>query len=115
MWISCASRGVAVLKVETLLQIWKETKNTPTDFVLHQNYPNPFNPTTTISFSIPFSGFTSLNVYDILGNEIATLVNEKPAGNYEVRFNVSSLTSGTYFYRIQAGLFIETRKMILMK
>ena len=116
LWISCASRGIAVLTVETSVTNEEEIINTPTDFVLNQNYPNPFNPTTTISFSIPFSGFTSLNVYDILGNEVATLVNEeKPAGNYEVSFNASSLPSGTYFYRIQAGLFIETRKMILMK
>jgi len=87
-----------------------------TKFNLEQNYPNPFNPTTTISFSIPSSAFTSLKVYDIIGNEVATLVNEeKPAGNYEVRFNASSLTSGTYFYRLTAGSFIQTRKMILIK
>jgi hypothetical protein len=86
------------------------------EFSLIQNYPNPFNPTTTISFSIPSSAFTSLKIYDVLGNEVATLVNEeKPAGNYKVSFNASSLSSGTYFYRIRAGSFIETRKMILMK
>ena len=88
----------------------------PETFVLEQNYPNPFNPTTTISFSIPTSAFTSLKVYDILGNEVATLLNEeKPAGNYEVRFNASSLTSGTYFYRLSAGSFTEVKKMILIK
>jgi streptogramin lyase len=116
LWISCASRGIAVLKVETSVTNQEEIKNTPTDFVLNQNYPNPFNPATTISFSLPSSTFTSLKVYDILGNEVANLVNEeKPAGNYEVRFNASSLTSGTYFYKLQAGSFIETKKMILLK
>ncbi|MCU0332195.1 MAG: T9SS type A sorting domain-containing protein, partial [Ignavibacteriaceae bacterium] len=116
LWISCASRGIAVLKVETSVTNQEDIKNTPTDFVLNQNYPNPFNPATTISFSLPSSTFTSLKVYDILGNEVANLVNEeKPAGNYEVRFNASSLTSGTYFYKLQAGSFIETKKMILLK
>jgi len=98
----------------------------PADFALEQNYPNPFNPTTTISFSIPATGFTSLKVYDVLGNEVATLVNEeKPAGNYTATFsakggsasggNAYSLSSGTYFYKLQAGSFIETKKMILLK
>jgi len=88
----------------------------PEKFNLGQNYPNPFNPTTTISFSVPSSGITSLKIYDVLGNEVATLVNEeKPAGNYEVNFNASSLSSGTYFYKLQAGSFIETKKMILLK
>ena len=116
LWISCASRGVAVLKVETIISNQEEKKNLPTDFVLNQNYPNPFNPATTISFSIPSPGFISLKVYDILGNEVAILVNEeKPAGNYEVRFDASSLTSGTYFYRFSAGSFTEVKKMILVK
>jgi len=94
----------------------EENPSRPASFKLFDNYPNPFNPTTTISFSIPATGFTSLKVYDILGNEVATLVNEeKPAGNYEVRFDASSLSSGVYFYRLQAGEFINTKKMILMK
>ena len=93
-----------------------DDKLTPEGFILAQNYPNPFNPSTTISFSIPSAGFTSLKVYDILGNEVASLVNEeKPAGNYEVRLNASSLTSGTYFYRLNVGNFSEMKKMILMK
>jgi hypothetical protein len=84
--------------------------------MLSQNYPNPFNPITTISFSIPSSGFTTLKVYDILDNEVATLVNEeKPAGNYKVSFDASSLSSGIYFYRLRADSFIETRKIILSK
>ena len=99
----------------------------PSEFALYQNYPNPFNPSTTIKFNIPpFSkgvsersedgGFTKLKVYDILGNEVATLVNEvKPAGTYEVEFNASNLSSGIYYYQIKAGSFIQTKKMILMK
>ncbi len=94
-----------------------DDKLNPDGFILAQNYPNPFNPSTTISFSIPSAGFTSLKVYDVLGNEVVSLVNEeKPAGKHEVRFNASSsLTSGTYFYRLSAGSFTEVKKMILVK
>lgn len=93
----------------------------PGRFYLSQNYPNPFNPTTIIKYSIPSietKNFISvqLKVYDILGNEVATLVNEeKPAGEYEVEFNGGKLTSGLYFYRLQAGSFSETKKLILMR
>jgi len=116
LWISCASRGVAVLTVETSVTNLDETENLPNDFVLQQNFPNPFNPTTTISFSIPSSVFTSLKVYDILGNEKATLINEiKPAGSYEVVFDASGLSSGVYFYKLQSGKIVESKKMILLK
>lgn len=88
----------------------------PEKFNLEQNYPNPFNPTTKIRYSIPSSIFTSLKVYDLLGNEVATLVNEeKPIGSYEVNFNASTLSSGVYLYRLTAGSFTEMKKMILMK
>jgi hypothetical protein len=116
LWMSCLGRGIAVLTVNQGTTSIDNEKELPTSFMLSQNYPNPFNPTTKISFSIPSSAFTSLKVYDILGNEVAALVNEeKSAGNYEVSFNASSLSSGTYFYRIQAGSFIETKKMMLLK
>ena len=83
---------------------------------VYQNYPNPFNPTTTIKYQISTSGIVSLKVYDILGREVAILVNEeKPAGSYEVVFTASSLASGIYFYKLQTGLFVETKKMILLK
>ena len=90
------------------------------DFELQQNYPNPFNPTTTLSFVIGHRSFVTLKVFDILGNEIATLVNEeKPAGEYEVEFNpVSSnrnLVSEIYFYQLKAGNYIETKKMVYLK
>ena len=85
-------------------------------FELNQNYPNPFNPTTKISYQSPVSSWQTLRVYDILGNEVATLVNEeKPAGYYEVEFDASDLTSGIYYYRINAGNYSETKKMILLK
>jgi hypothetical protein len=83
---------------------------------LYQNYPNPFNPSTKISYSIPELSFVRLKVYDVLGNEMATLVNEeKPAGNYLTEFFALDLPSGTYFCRLTANKFSETRKMILMK
>jgi len=97
--------------------------NVPDKFELSQNYPNPFNPTTIISYNIPSVISTEgrnlrvqLRVYDILGNEVATLVNEqKPAGSYNVTFDASLLSSGTYFYKLQAGSFVETKKMLLIK
>ena len=86
------------------------------DFELKQNYPNPFNPSTRINFAIPNSSFVNLKVYDVIGNEIATLVSEeKQAGNYEIDFNATGLPGGIYFYQIKSGSFIETRKMTLLK
>lgn len=85
-------------------------------YFLGQNYPNPFNPSTTIRYQVPEHSFVSVKVYDILGNEIATLVNEeKPAGSYEVEFNGSDLTSGIYFYQLQSSSFMQTKKTILLK
>src|SRR3989339_25827 len=104
-----------------------ETETTlPTEFVLYQNYPNPFNPTTKISWQSPVSTWQSLKVYDVLGNEVATLVDEeRPAGSYEEIFDANYLSSGVsarggyasgvYFFRIKAGEFVQTKKLILMK
>jgi hypothetical protein len=92
-----------------------ETENLK-KYSLSQNYPNPFNPNTKINFSVANLSRVSLKVYDILGREIITLVNEeKPAGNYEVNLNSSNLASGVYFYQIKAGEFVESKKMILIK
>jgi hypothetical protein len=86
------------------------------DFNLSQNYPNPFNPSTKISWQSPVSSLQSLKIYDVLGNEVATLVNEfRNAGSYEVDFDASKLSSGVYFYKLQAGDFVQTKKMLLMK
>jgi type IX secretion system substrate protein/BNR repeat protein len=91
--------------------------NTPLKFVLEQNYPNPFNPVTTINYSIPKKGYVLLKVYDVLGNEIKTLVkDEKAAGNHKIEFDASNLASGIYLFNIQIGSeYSETKKMILMR
>ena len=94
--------------------------NIPSTFTLEQNYPNPFNPVTTIKYSIPpgtkSKNFVTLKVFDILGNQVETLVNkEQSPGNYEVKFNGSNLASGIYFYRLTAGSFNSVRKFILLK
>ena len=83
---------------------------------LKQNYPNPFNPSTTIIYQIPQSSFVTLNIYDVLGNEIETLINEeKQTSTYEITWNAENLPSGVYFYQLKAGDFVETKKMVLMK
>lgn len=88
----------------------------PYRFALDQNYPNPFNPTTTIAFTVLGSGRTSLKVFDVVGREVATLVNEGlKAGSYEARFDATNLPSGVYFYQLTVGSFSLTRKMLLMK
>jgi hypothetical protein len=88
----------------------------PEVYSLKQNYPNPFNPTTNINFSIPNSGLVKLSVFDISGKEVATIVNgDVAAGNYVVNYNASQLSSGVYFYRIDAGNFTQTKKMLLIK
>ena len=88
----------------------------PTEYSLYQNYPNPFNPSTTIKYAVPKLSFVTIKIYDLLGSEVATLVNEeKPVGTYELNWNAANLPSGVYFYRLQAGSFVETKKMILIK
>ena len=88
----------------------------PKEFILSQNYPNPFNPATTIKYQLLTSSYVFLKIYDLLGREIAELVNEyKIVGDYEVKFNAGNLPSGIYFYKLRAGNFVETKKMSLMK
>ena len=97
--------------------------NAPLEFSISQNYPNPFNPTTEIKYSIKENCLVTIKIYDLLGSEVATIINEeKPAGNYNVTFDASnisksnqSLSSGIYFYTISAGNFHQTKKMILLK
>ena len=90
--------------------------NTPSDFVLTQNYPNPFNPSTTIEYSVPRNAFVSVKVYDVMGKEIAVLVNgQKTAGNYIVQFDGSNINSGIYFYTLETDGFKTTKKMLLIK
>ncbi len=110
-------------KIEILDQIVsiKDEAINPNEIILYQNYPNPFNPTTKISWQSPIASWQSLKVYDILGNEIAVLVDEyRDAGSYEIKFsseNISkySLPSGIYFYRLQIGDFTEVKKMVLLR
>jgi hypothetical protein len=108
--------GHIVTSGGTVTSLGNEYTQTANDYRLSQNYPNPFNPSTKINFSIPKSGLVSLKVYDILGKEVATLVNTNfNAGTHTIEFNASNLSSGTYFYRIQAGNFTEVKKMLLLK
>ena len=93
-----------------------DTPISPNEFYLFQNSPNPFNPRTVISYQLPVNGKVMLKVYDVLGNEVATLVNEeKSSGTYKIEFDATGLTSGLYFYKLMAGNFSETKKMILLK
>ena len=105
----------AILHTPTITGVADENIG-PDFYYLSQNYPNPFNPSTNIRFQIPKLSFVNLKVYDVLGREVESLINEeKSAGSYEVEFNSNNLTSGIYFYKIQAGEFSQTKKMILLK
>ncbi|MGE5806314.1 MAG: T9SS type A sorting domain-containing protein [Ignavibacteria bacterium] len=99
-----------------LVNVEKEEHLSPSEFIIDQNYPNPFNPVTTIKYSIPNRSKVTIKVFDLLGREIATLVDEeKSAGNYKVEFNGVGLPSGIYFYRMETEKFSETKKLILLK
>lgn len=102
--------GTRITAIDNKINDWLK------QYFLYQNYPNPFNPSTNIAFTILHPGFVTLKVYDILGNEIQTLVNEeKPTGEYKIRFDGSNLAAGIYLYILRAGSFIETRKMVLLR
>ena len=102
--------------LNTLVSVDEEGITKPESFKLNQNYPNPFNPTTKISYSIPSNENVTLKIYNLLGSEVATLVNEKQAqGSYEVSFNATDLTSGIYFYKITSDNFTQVNKMMLLK
>lgn len=108
MWIA------AVINV--LTDVKENSNSIPTKYSLSQNYPNPFNPTTRIRYSIPTGSFVQLKIFDILGNEVASLVKaQQPAGYHEVEFNAANLSSGIYFYRLQTDNYSESKKLILMK
>jgi len=99
-----------------LLDVTETQNEFPNSFKLYQNYPNPFNPSTNLQYAIGSRQFVTLKVYDLLGREMATLVNEEiPAGEYEVEFNAPNLPSGIYFYQLKAGQYSETRKMVLLE
>ncbi|NNG25932.1 MAG: T9SS type A sorting domain-containing protein [Ignavibacteriaceae bacterium] len=116
LWRATIDKMLIYFFPSTASEVEDEGTHLPESFYLRQNFPNPFNPTTNIKFRTTDLGFVSLKVYDILSNEITTLVNDvKPAGSYEVIFSASELTSGVYFYTLQAGQYIETRKMTLLR
>ncbi len=109
--------SVSVFLNTTIVTDIEEVKNfIPTDYSLSQNYPNPFNPSTNINFSLPNESFVTLKIYDILGREVIQLVNQRlKTGSYNFSFDAKGLTSGVYFYRLQADNFVETKKMLLLK
>ena len=110
------NKGYAILGASAVSGVESETFTILDNYVLYQSYPNPFNPSTTIKYSLPQSDNVSLKVFDILGREVAVLINEyKTAGIYTVEFNASRFASGVYFYQLRAGDFVEAKKMILMK
>ncbi len=114
VWI--AGAGGKILRNSTAVNIQSLQSETFIEFSLSQNYPNPFNPSTNLKFGIPDLGFVSLKVYDALGKVVRTLVNEsRPAGYYNVEFDGSDLPSGVYFYKLERGDFIETKRMLLIK
>jgi hypothetical protein len=102
--------------IDQITSLKQEDSRQPKKYLLIQNYPNPFNPSTTIKYDIPEMNFITIKIYDILGRDVAILVNEeKLSGNYEVEFNGKNLTSGIYFYQLSAGNYTEAKKMILLK
>lgn len=107
----------SITKIFPMNVTWINNLNAPVkDYKLMQNYPNPFNPTTTIQYSVPQNSFIRIVIYDLLGKALKVLVNEEKAtGNYTVTFNAKELSSGIYFYRLQAGKFVDTKKMILLR
>jgi hypothetical protein len=125
-WIGTINGGLAVFNETGIVEVPNEKNILVNNFNLFQNYPNPFNPTTSIHYVVGGYEYVSLKVYDLLANEVASLVDEyKPSGSYEVVFNASLFSSGissrggyasgAYFYQLKAGSFIETKKMILIK
>ena len=109
-------KGIWKRPLSEIVTSLEEETTQPTQFLLSQNYPNPFNPSTKIKYSVPQLSQVQIKVFDVLGNEIETLVNEeKPTGTYELTWNAANLPSGVYFYQLKAGDFISTKKMILLK
>src|SRR5208283_3788289 len=117
--LSIPAYGVSIINVQppTVLSSVKNAMNAlPKAYRLQQNYPNPFNPTTTISFDIPSLSFVSLKVFDILGREVSTIISgAMQAGSYTRQWNASAFASGVYFYRLQAGSFVQTKKLVVLK
>ncbi|MCH8171222.1 MAG: T9SS type A sorting domain-containing protein [Bacteroidetes bacterium] len=115
-----ATHGAGVYSANQTLVSVEDELGIPTNYTLSQNYPNPFNPSTTINFSLPQTGNVQLTLFDALGRKVKDIVNKVfSVGNHSVNFNASSatggLSSGVYFYRLQADNFVQTKKMILLR
>ena len=107
IWRRLLAESIGIKKISTEI---------PSEYSLSQNYPNPFNPSTTIKYEIPRSGLVNINVFDVLGREVATLVNEKQnPGTYEVKWDATNYPSGVYFYKLISGYSSETKKLVLVK
>ena len=116
LFCGTAGKGILVLRTDRVLSVGKQVSTHLKEYMLAQNYPNPFNPSTNITFILPKKSFVSLKIYDLLGREVATLIsNDLLAGSYTRTWNAEQLSSGVYFYRLQAGTFTETKKLILLK
>jgi hypothetical protein len=101
---------------EIITEVEKQTGRIPSRFIMNDNYPNPCNPSTTISFTLPSRSFVTLKIFDVLGTEVATIVSEEMMpGNYSKQWNAGNIASGVYFYRLQAGTYSETKKLLLLK
>jgi hypothetical protein len=108
-------KGVWRRPLSQILSV-SQSREFPIAFRLEQNYPNPFNPSTTIKYELPNSSHVTLTVYDVLGREVSVLVNERrDAGVYDVKFDGSNLASGVYFYRLQAGDFVQAKKFVILR
>jgi hypothetical protein len=105
-----------LMRVNVSTGVADKNEGLPVVFALEQNYPNPFNPATTIAFHLPASSFVTLKVFNTAGQEIASLVDRQlPAGDHRTEWNASGVPSGIYFYRIQAGIYSETKKLVVLK
>lgn len=99
-----------------ITSVRQASSQTPKIYDLQQNYPNPFNPSTTISFALPSKSFVTMKIFDIMGRQVATIISEEmSAGNYSRQWNAANISTGVYFYRLHAGSFTETKKLILLK
>ena len=118
-YLYAGTRGTSVWRrplSDIVTSVESFSSEPPSTFSLEQNYPNPFNPTTTVEFDLPHSEFVTLTIYNILGEEVTTLVSERlTAGKYKYDWDAGSLASGIYLYRIEAGDYVEVKKMVLIK
>jgi hypothetical protein len=115
-YIFAGTDSLVFRSVQSTVGVGRIAQGIPHAFKLEQNYPNPFNPSTTIRYQVPTQSHVTLKVFDVLGREVATLVNEaKEPGTYTVQWDAAGVSSGVYFYRLKAGDFVQTRRMMVMR